>query len=195
VARFFTAHGAPHSAGEVLDRYTGLANPVMIQRVERECGVQFPAGFLHEMEQAELAALMRDLRPVSGMAALLDSIAARPKCVASSSTPERIARSLEVAGLAHHFGAQVFSASMVAQPKPAPDLFLHAAASMGYAPSDCVVVEDSVFGVQGAVAAGMRTIGFTAAAHDVADVGARLLAAGADRIAADAMQLASVLAA
>ena len=116
-----------------------------------------------------------------------------PVCVASSSAPERIRRSLEVTELAGHFGDHVFSASEVVRPKPAPDLFLHAAARMGWSPGECMVVEDSVFGVAAGAAAGMRVIGFTGATHgdDSADV--MLLGAGAESVARDAAELAELL--
>jgi len=193
VAGLFTAHGATLSGDEVLDRYTGLANPEMIRQVEREFGVTLPERFLAELESAELEALERDLRAVPGMAALLDGLGDVPVCVASSSAPERIRRSLEVTELAGHFGDHVFSASEVARPKPAPDLFLHAAARMGWSPGECMVVEDSVFGVAAGAAAGMRVIGFTGATHgdDSADV--MLLGAGAEAVARDAAELAELL--
>ena len=193
VAGLFAAHGAALSGDKVLDRYTGLANPEMIRQVEREFAVTLPEGFLGELESAELEALERDLRAVPGMAALLGGLGDVPVCVASSSAPKRIRRSLEVTELAGHFGDHVFSASEVARPKPAPDLFLHAAARMGWSPGECMVVEDSVFGVAAGAAAGMRVIGFTGATHgdDSADV--MLLGAGAEAVARDAAELAELL--
>jgi len=193
VAGLFTAHGATLSGDEVLDRYTGLANPEMIRQVEREFAVTLPEGFLAELESAELEALERDLRAVPGMAALLGGLGDVPVCVASSSAPERIRRSLEVTELAGHFGDHVFSASEVARPKPAPDLFLHAAARMGWSPGECMVVEDSVFGVAAGVAAGMRVIGFTAASHGGPAADVMLLGAGAESVASDAEELAILL--
>jgi HAD superfamily hydrolase (TIGR01509 family) len=197
VARCFTACGAVLSADQVLDRYTGLANPEMIRRVASEFSVTFPDTFLEEMERAELEALERELQPVPGMAEVLTELSdggAVTMCVASSSTPERIRRSLEVTGLASFFGAHLFSAAQVARPKPAPDLFLHAASAMGCGASDCVVVEDSVFGVAAGVAAGMRVIGFTAATHGEDDTAVLLLGAGAEVVARDARELRGVLA-
>lgn len=86
-------------------------------------------------------------------------------CVASSSTPERIRHSLTVTDLLAVFEPNLFSATMVARGKPAPDLFLHAARCMGRDPADCVVVEDSPVGVDAAQAAGMRVIGFVGGSH------------------------------
>jgi HAD superfamily hydrolase (TIGR01509 family) len=86
------------------------------------------------------------LQPVAHVEAMLDSLAA-PFCVASSSTPERLAHALALTGLDQRFRAHIFSASLVARGKPAPDLFLHAAREMGITPRRCVVVEDSRAGV------------------------------------------------
>jgi beta-phosphoglucomutase-like phosphatase (HAD superfamily) len=80
--------------------------------------------------------------------------------VASNGRHRTIRRSLELTGLAGHFDGRVFSAEDVAQGKPAPDLFLHAAATMGAAPERCVVVEDSPFGVTAAISAGMRCLAY-----------------------------------
>jgi HAD superfamily hydrolase (TIGR01509 family) len=199
VAQLFSSHGADLTPDEVLDRFTGLANPEMIRRVGAEFGVEFPDGFLAEMELAELAALERGLQPVPGMVELLEGLAegsassAVSMCVASSSAPERIRRSLEVTGLASCFGDHVFSAAEVERPKPAPDLFLHAASAMGCAPRECVVVEDSVFGIAAGAAAGMRVIGFTAATHGAAEADVMLLGAGAEVVARDAQELSALL--
>ena len=109
----------------------------------------------------------RELLPIEGIAATLEGLRL-PFCVASSSQPERIRLSLEVTGLSGFFGDRVFSASMVAEGKPAPDLFLHAAEHMGHAPKDCVVVEDSPAGIEAAGRAGMRAMAFIGGSHAVA---------------------------
>ena len=103
------------------------------------------------------------------------------RCVASSSAPARLRHSLSLTGLLRYFEPHVFSATQVARGKPAPDLFLFAAASMQRAPAACVVIEDSVPGVQAAVAAGMRVIGFTGGGHCRPGHAERLRAAGRDR--------------
>jgi beta-phosphoglucomutase-like phosphatase (HAD superfamily) len=81
--------------------------------------------------------------------------------------------------LLDRFEPHLFSAAMVARGKPAPDLFLHAAAAMGTSAARCVVIEDSVPGVEAAVAAGMTAIGFTGGGHCGSDHAARLREAGA----------------
>ena len=96
------------------------------------------------------------------MVTLLDHLDAQgvPSCVASSGTHGRIRRTLGITGLLERFGDRIFSATDVRHGKPAPDLFLHAAAVMGADPSACAVLEDSVYGVQAGVAAGMTVYGF-----------------------------------
>jgi HAD superfamily hydrolase (TIGR01509 family) len=115
-----------------------------------------------------------------------------PKCVASSSTHERIQVSLETTGLLRFFERSIFSASEVPYGKPAPDLLLHAAAKMGVQAGDCIVVEDSASGVAAAYAAGMTPIGYVGSAQD-ASVGANLMAAGARTLIADMRQLKSTV--
>jgi HAD superfamily hydrolase (TIGR01509 family) len=102
------------------------------------------------------------------------------RCVASSTPLERLRWKLQHTGLLDLFAPHVFSAEMVPRGKPAPDLFLHAAASLGVDPRRCVVVEDSVNGVLAGRAAGMRVIGLTAGAHCLDGHAAALQAGGAD---------------
>ena len=94
------------------------------------------------------------------MIAALDRISL-PSCVASSGPHHKMAVTLRTAGLWERFDGRIFSATEVANGKPAPDLFLHAAARMGFDPASTAVVEDSLPGVQAAVAAGMRALAFT----------------------------------
>jgi beta-phosphoglucomutase-like phosphatase (HAD superfamily) len=88
-----------------------------------------------------------------------------PACVATSSSPARVARSLAISGLAGYFGDKVFTASQVANGKPAPDLFLFAAARMRAGPRRTLVIEDSAPGVLAAQAAGMTVLGYTGGSH------------------------------
>jgi len=80
--------------------------------------------------------------------------------VASSGPVEKIRLSLTITGLLDRFGDRIFSSYEIGSWKPEPDLFLHAAKSMGASPGETVVVEDSVLGVRAGVAAGMRVLGF-----------------------------------
>jgi beta-phosphoglucomutase-like phosphatase (HAD superfamily) len=98
-----------------------------------------------------------------------------------------------VTGLLRYFEPHIFSATQVARGKPAPDLFLFTAEAMKVLPASCIVVEDSVPGVQAAAAAGMRAIGFTGGEHCRPGHAERLQAAGAVAIAADMPRLSTLL--
>ena len=174
-------HGHPMNVAACRDAFLGKHNDDIARAIEHVVGRALP-GEAARMRSRMLARLERELQPVPGAAALLARLDG-PRCVASSSDRERIAKTLRWAGLDGFFGGHIFSGLDVARGKPAPDLFLHAAASMGFAPPECVVIEDSVAGVEAGVAAGMRVIGFTGGAHTYDVHAARLTAAGARRIA------------
>src|SRR5208337_4480728 len=102
-----------------------------------------------EAGQRLLARFRQELQPVNGVAATIASLPYR-RCVCSSSAPERLRLSLEVTGLAPLFGNEVFSAAQVPHGKPAPDLFLLAARTLGKVPPDAIVIEDSPLGIAAA---------------------------------------------
>lgn len=160
--------------------------------LEAHWGRPLPADYTDRVRAIYAGELAARLRPVSGIDAVLRDLLG-PRCVASSSGPAHIRRSLELTGLIGWFGDALFSAHAVALGKPAPDLFLHAAARMGADPLACVVVEDSRAGILGAKAAGMRAIGFVAGGHCGPKHGETLLAAGADAVASNAGELALLL--
>ena len=111
-----------------------------------------------------LARFQQELVPTLGIKALLGQLTTKT-CVATSSTPKRALRSLELTGLSGFFDARVFTASEVPRGKPAPDLFLHAAERMNVDPTVCLVIEDSLPGIQAAQNAGMRVLRFTGGSH------------------------------
>jgi len=117
-----------------------------------------------DMRRRLYDAFRAELRATPGAA---EALAAMPTrcCVASSSQPERIRLSLEVAGLTRALASPIFSATDVRRGKPAPDLFLYAAGEMGVAPRDCLVVEDSPAGILAAKGGGMRVIAFLGGGH------------------------------
>ena len=178
---------------EVARRFLGLSDISLIASVEKQLGRPLGAGFSHALVARTLAAFEDDLRAMPGVEAAIRALSCK-FCVASSSAPSRLARSLELTGLADLFGADVFSARMVACGKPAPDLFLHAAATMGVAPGDCLVIEDSAPGVIAAGRAGMRVFGFCGGSHlrGAAPVAA-LAAAGAHLVFDDMTRLAGLI--
>ena len=178
LAAHLDAAGYPCTFAQSVERFVGRALSSIIAMVEEDRGRPLPDGFYDAVQDATFAALRDELKPVPGVADALDRIAA-PKCVASSGRIEKLDLTLGVTGLRGHFGDRLFSATMVRRGKPRPDLFLLAAARMGAAPADCVVVEDSVPGVAAARAAAMAVLGYAGGSHVAADHARRLADAGA----------------
>lgn len=125
---------------------------------------KFPDDFLDAMQTDTFAALQAELQPIKGISAAIDAIEAKgiATCIASSGDHEKMRVTLGKTGLLNRFGERIYSATQVAKGKPAPDLFLFAAAQMGVPAAQCVVIEDSPFGVQAAVAAGMQAMAYCA---------------------------------
>lgn len=165
LAGYLTELGHPTSYEDSLRDYMGGAVHRVHDTVLGRSGRRLPDGFDEELHARTVEAFRRDLQPVSGAADVLSKLDADgvPYCVASSADHARIRVALRKAGLARFFDeGRIYSAEDVGRGKPAPDLFLHAAAAMGSAPADCAVVEDSPLGVAAAVAAGMDVYGFAA---------------------------------
>ncbi len=175
--------GKPTSLQESYARYMGKRSPEVLAEIERAIGRPLPAGFPETLQERTLAALGKDIEAVAGLHDYLAAFPGPQRCIASSSSPDRLVLCLEVLGLRDAFGPHVYSASLVAHGKPAPDIFLYAAEQLGVTPRNCLVLEDSATGVEAAIAAGMTVIGLLAASHIQPDHGARLAAAGAHFVA------------
>lgn len=178
-ARLLTEAGFPMTVDDVAETCVGLSYPDMVRMLEERFGKPVPESLNQQMQQSTLDEFPHRLQPVPGIASLLED-SNKDRCVASSSDPDRIAMSLGITGLAPLFHTdRLYSATMVDRGKPAPDLFLHAAESLGHAPSRCLVIEDSPHGVEAARAAGMDVIGFVGGGHARPSLIERLRAAGA----------------
>jgi HAD superfamily hydrolase (TIGR01509 family) len=185
--------GVEIPAIDICNRFLGVSTAAMLRVIEVEHDCRLPAAFQETLRARILQAFEHELKPVPGVPTLLDALAA-DRCVASSSHPEQIRRSLELAGLLERLEPHLFSTTMVSAGKPAPDLFLFAAASMAAEPARCLVIEDSEVGVRAAKAAAMTVFGFTGASHVRPESHApRLEAAGADAIFAEMPTLAGLL--
>jgi HAD superfamily hydrolase (TIGR01509 family) len=147
---------------EYVDRFVGRSLRSNEADLERHFGRPLPDGWMNEMLVQVHAAHDAELERVDGITEALDGIDALgiTTCVASSGAHATIEHSLRLVDLYERFAGRIFSATDVKHGKPAPDLFLHAAATLGAAPSACVVVEDSRYGVLAARAAGMRCIAY-----------------------------------
>ncbi|WP_265517500.1 HAD family hydrolase [Nitratireductor luteus] len=166
---------------EAVAACVGMKQADIIEKIGAETGQRLLAAGEADLWPVTKELFTHRLKPVAGVIDFL-SVLSGPRCVASSSSLERIHHSLAVTGLAGLVGEGIYSSSMVARGKPAPDLFLHAASKMGFDPADCVVIEDSPFGIEGAIAAGMTAIGLTAGGHSYEGHAEILRDAGADAV-------------
>jgi HAD superfamily hydrolase (TIGR01509 family) len=152
--------GWPLGQAEVIERFMGRSQAFMAQAILDRLGGRLPGDWQDRLDRRYRTAFDAELAPVDGIVEALDRIAT-PTCVASSGSHEMLRHTLGLTGLYQRFEGRIFSASEVAEGKPAPDLFLHAAARLGAEPAACAVVEDSRYGVEAARAAGMRAFGYT----------------------------------
>jgi len=187
-------HGLEIGEAESREVLLGISAKSAREIAESRLGSALPETFEADLAREAIAAFERDLRGIANVREAIEALG-RPVCVASSSSPERIQASLRIVGYADLFGPRVFSAQQVANGKPAPDLLLHAAAQLGVAAADCLVVEDSAAGVTAATRAGMSVFGFTGGAHvSGADYAARLTNAGAMLTFDDMRELPALIA-
>jgi HAD superfamily hydrolase (TIGR01509 family) len=159
LAALLTEVGLPMTAEGSVEAFMGRSWKTVEAYAREHRADGLPEGFRRRYLDAMFAEFETSLRPVPGVVAALDAIPL-PKCVASSASHEKMRFTLGHTGLYERFEGRIFSATEVQHGKPAPDLFLHAAARMGWAPGDCAVVEDSPAGVQGALDAGMTVFAY-----------------------------------
>ena len=187
-----TRHGYPIRAEQVLERFLGRSMRQTTLEVEAELGRRLPDDFLSQTYAEIFRLFATSLEATPHIDEALDRIT-QPVCVASSGSPEKISASLNRTGLYDRFAPHIFSAVQVRHGKPAPDLFLFAAEQMQTAPQNCLVIEDSVAGITGAMAAGMPVLGFHGGSHCRAGYGDRLRTAGAIATFDDMRQLPGLI--
>lgn len=168
------------TAEEIAQRYSGLTFRDILMSIEKEAEMLFQASLIDHAETRVDQRLRREVKAIAGVAQAVAMLAVR-KCICSNSTGERIAAMLKKTGLAPLFDV-IFSSleTPSKRPKPAPDVFLYAAEKMEAEPARTFVIEDSVHGIAGARAAGMRVIGFTGASHSHPNHADMLMEAGAE---------------
>lgn len=193
-AELMTAAGHPITAAELIENFIGRPKADIWADIAERRGTPWPEGLIGQAEARLIERFRTDLRPVEGVAEALARLSP-PLSVASSSALPKLRLALDVAGLLQTFDPHVYSASQVARGKPAPDVFLFAAAQSGVEPQSCIVVEDSVPGVIAALAAGMRVVGFTGGLHSYRGHADKLMAAGALEIVTHMRELPERLAA
>lgn len=144
--------------------FLGRSYPVVMEVIRREFGLDLPAEFETRYRETLLAAFQQELKVVPHVHEVLAGIGV-PFCVATSSSPRRVEISLGLVGLSDLVAGRVFTSTMVARGKPAPDLFLFAAQNMGADPARTLVIEDSLTGIRAALAAGMTVWRFVGGSH------------------------------
>jgi HAD superfamily hydrolase (TIGR01509 family) len=187
--------GLDYAFESFVQRFVGLHNRDFHNAIAADAkaaGLTLPEDFRTALHANHWKRFETELMAIAGV---LDVVAAFPglRAVASSSEADKLVRKLELTGLHETFAPHVYSSDLVANGKPAPDLFLLAAQKIGAHPETCLVIEDSVNGVKAARAAGMTAWGFTGGGHVDAGLAGRLSDAGAHGVFASHREIAAAL--
>lgn len=183
LAEIVTKLGHSTTLDQALARHSGRRWNEVVAEIEAAIGKPLPADFSDALKRATLDRFRTDLKEVSGAGRFIQRFSHLPRCIASSSSIDRLHLCLSVLALEVEFSGRVFSADMVARGKPHPDIFLFAADKLGVKPDRCLVIEDSAGGIKAAVAAGMTAVGLCAASHIRAGHDLKLRDAGALHLA------------
>jgi len=189
--------GFPLTVEKSIELFSGIAHQNMPSVIQEEYGKAMSPQELERILKKIDDTLLADLKSITNISEVMRYLEQTYlcKCIASNSMQEYIVTALTLTGLSEHFKQhQIFSASMVKQGKPMPDLFLHAAEQFRVKPESCLVIEDSVVGITAAKAANMPVIGFLGASHAQNDwYRQRVIEAGPQCVANDAMELITIL--
>ncbi|KZK97205.1 HAD family phosphatase [Pseudovibrio sp. Ad26] len=155
--RLLQSYGATLTFQECWEMFVGKTSRDVNDYL-KEQGLTAPDHWNKDFHEQSNALLEKEVQPVNGILQVIKQLANAgiPICVGSNGHPFTVRMSLEITGLLPWFGDNVFTASDVGIPKPAPDLFLHGAKMAGISPEHCVVIEDSATGMKAAASAGMR---------------------------------------
>ncbi|KXF78355.1 HAD family hydrolase [Paramesorhizobium deserti] len=186
--------GYPIEPDEIAERFSGLTWPNILMMVEREAGIPLSASLIDKSDRILDERLAREVEAIEGIEKAVTALR-YPKCICSNSSSKRLELMLKRTGLYDLFEPDIFAAGEVGtkKGKPAPDVFLHAAEKFGVDPKNVIVLEDSVHGIHGARAAGMRVIGFTGGAHTYPGHADRLTDAGAETVISRHQDLPAVI--
>lgn len=184
-AERYTAWGYELTAEEFSPRFAGLSEEQIAREIEEETGRKLPDNFADQMRKAVKQRILDTVEMIDGADRMIAALP-YPVCVASNSGKDLLQGSLGRVGLWDTLAEHVFSARDLGadRMKPEPDVYLEAASSFGVDPSRAVVVEDSVHGVEGGIAAGARVIGFTGGKHSYTGHADALTEAGATTVVA-----------
>jgi len=193
LAEVVTELGVPTTVEDSYRDYMGKRFLEVIAAIETAVGRPLPPSFGEQYQARTLQRFSQELAPIAGAREFIAKFARVPRCIVSSSSPDRLALCLEVLGITALFEGRVFSASNVTRGKPHPDIFLHAAAEIGIDPRDCIVIEDSASGVVAGRAAGSIVIGLLAGGHIREGHAVTLKEAGAHHVAADYIEVERIV--
>ena len=152
--------GVELETDELHRRFGGLSIAQVMTMVAETLGSAAPPTFEAEFDRRSAATLREELVPIDGVAELLEGLKL-PFATASNAETTEIHANLGFAGLRHFFEGRIFTATDVEHPKPAPDLYLLAASTLGFDPGVCAVVEDTPTGAAAGAAAGMHVFGYS----------------------------------
>lgn len=177
----FAEHGFEISIEEFSERFAGMTNQDILREVSDELDKALPESLNDDIEARIDDKIANELNAISGVHQMLDRLD-NPRCICSNSGIDRLNISLKRTDLFERFKPYIYSATEVGskESKPSPNVFLHAANELEADPAQTIVLEDSAHGIKGAVAAGMRVVGFTGASHSYPSHAEKLMEAGAE---------------
>jgi HAD superfamily hydrolase (TIGR01509 family) len=193
-SKLLTEAGYPIEAADLAERFSGMSWKDILLTVEKEANIPIQANLLDTTEKLLDEKLARNVKGIPGVGLAVARIDL-PRCICSNSSSKRLKAMLTRAGTYELFAPHIFSARDVGEKrtKPAPDIFLHAAETLNADAANTIVIEDSVHGVEGAIAAGMRVVGFTGASHSFPSHADRLTEVGAETVISRLSDLPAVV--
>lgn len=182
-AKLFTEVGVPMTTDDLVHRYAGLALRSIMELIEKDTGRKLPDDFAARQREMLEGRLADEVKAVADIEHALEALGDQ-RCVCSNSSSDRMRLTLGRTGLYEKFAPHIFSAIEVGdrQPKPSANVYTYAAKRFGAEPRECVVIEDSLFGIAAAREAGMRVVGFTGASHTWPGHADLLTEAGAETV-------------
>ncbi|NTU50028.1 MAG: HAD family phosphatase [Desulfobulbaceae bacterium] len=178
------------SPNELSSRFSGVSQPDVEKALQLETGISIPAEFAEGLKEKKKLIFEQSLKPIPGIKETLDELLWDvPRCIASGSDLDELKLYLSMTDLYDLFAPHIFSAEMVSNGKPHPDVFLFASEHMKTPPDQCIVIEDSVSGVVAGKAAGMSVIGFVGGCHCNEGLSNELISAGADAVLSEMIKL------
>ena len=196
-AEWVTSLGYPITPEAYVERFMGKNYSQGLKEISAEIGRDLMPtlgnGSFDAFQQRQRDLFNAQLKPVTGIAEVLSSLAFMPMAVASGSDPARLEHTLSLTGLIDYLAPHIYSADMVENGKPAPDIFLFAAEKLGVAPEDCLVVEDGFHGIRAAQAAGMDVVAFTGGSHMTPALRTKISGLGATHHTANVQEILDIV--